>query len=180
MIILFIWIIIAIIIILFLLSQLKLSVHNIENINYVKVNFLIFTVDLNYSRFMKTLKRLGVRNDFDFRNQINLYITLNPLFRDIAKQTVIQRANFYKFFDEYNQTYRIITFYLLSSYLNGFLEFNCKKLKNYSYKVLYSDSREDMDFSFICNIRLCRIFYVLLKNFKMLFKYYKRRKIHGS
>ena len=157
---------------------MKLSVHNIKDINYVKVRFLMFTADLDYNRFMKTLRRLGAESDL--KKQMHLYHSLNPLFKDIAKQTVIEKANFYKFFDEYSQTYKIITFYLLSSYLNSFLEFNCKKLKDYRYEVIYSNEREDMDFSFICNIRIGSIFYVLFKNFKMIFKYYKRRKIHGS
>ncbi len=140
----------------------------------------MFTVELDYSRFMNTLRRLGVQNGFDFKDKLQLYLTLNPLFKDIANQTVIQRANFYKFFDEVNQEYKIITYYLLSSYFNSFLINNCKKLKNYNYDVIYSNKREDMDFTFICNIRLFSAFYVLLKNFKMLFKYYKRRKLYGS
>lgn len=180
MVILFIWIIVTIILIIIMLSQLKLSVHNKEDINYVKVSFLMFTANLDYNRFMKTVRRLGVQNDFGFKDQIHLYQTLNPLFKDIAKQTVIEKANFYKFFDEYSQTYKVITFYLLSSYLNSFFEFNCKRLKDYSYTVVYSNEREDLDFSFICNIRLINIFYVMLKNLKILFKYYKGRKIHGS
>ena len=165
----FIWIIVTIILIIIMLSQLKLSVHNKEDINYVKVSFLMFTADLDYNRFMKTVRRLGVQNDFGFKEQIHLYQTLNPLFKDIAKQTVIEKANFYKFFDEYSQTYKVITF-----------EFNCKRLKDYSYTVVYSNERKDLDFSFICNIRLINIFYVMLKNLKILFKYYKGRKIHGS
>ena len=180
MVILFIWIIVTIILIIIMLSQLKLSVHNKEDINYVKVSFLMFTADLDYNRFMKTVRRLGVQNDFGFKDQIHLYQTLNPLFKDIAKQTVIEKANFYKFFDEYSQTYKVITFYLLSSYLNGFLEFNFKELKDYSYEVLYSKKRTDMDFRFNCYITFYSVFYVFIKNLKMLFKYFKRRIIHGS
>lgn len=180
MIILLILFIITIILILLLQSQLKLSVHNIENINYVKVTILFFTIDLDYTRFMKTIKRLGLENDIDLREQINIYKTINPIFRDIAKQTVIENANFYKFFDEYSNTYKVITFYLLSSYLNSFLEFNCKKLKNYSYDILYSNERIDMDFRFICGIRIYSIFYAIIKNIKTLFKYFKRRIVHGS
>lgn len=175
MIILFIWITITIILILILLSQLKLSVHNVEYINYVRINFLMFTVDLDYSRFMKTLKRFSVSNNLDLKSQLSLYKALNPVFMDMAKQTTIEKAKFYKFFDEYNRTYEIITSYLLSSYLNSFLQFNCKKLKNYSYDVLYSDTRADMDFTFICNIRLFSIFFILMKNIKILFKLKKEK-----
>ena len=53
-------------------------------------------------------------------------------------------------------------------------------LKNYSYDVLYSKERTDMDFSFNCDITIFSVFYVLVKNIKMLFKYIKRRIIHGS
>ena len=163
-----------------MLSQLKLSVHNKEDINYVKVSFLMFTADLDYNRFMKTVRRLGVQNDFGFKDQIHLYQTLNPIFKEIVKQTVIENANFYKFFDEYSDTYKVITFYLLSSYLNSFLEFNCKKLKDYSSQILYSNERTDMDFRFVCGIRVYSIFYAIIKNIKMLFKYFKRRTVHGS
>lgn len=161
-------------------SQLKLSVHNIKNINYVRVKLLIFTMDLDYTRFMKTLKKLGLENDIDLKEQIKIYKTINPIFKDIVKQTVIEKANFYKFFDEYSETYKIITYYLFSSYLNGFLEFNFKKLKDYSYEVLYSTKRDDIDFKFICRIRIYSIFYILIKNIKILFKYFKRRTVHGS
>ncbi len=180
MVILLIFFIITIILILLLQTQLKLSVHNIKNINYVRVKLLVFTIDLDYTRFMKTIKRLGIENNIDLKEQIKLFKTMNPIFKDIAKQTVIENANFYKFFDEYSETYKVITFYLLSSYLNGFLEFNCKKLKDYSYEVLYSKNRQDMDFRFNCRIRLYSIFYAFIKNLKMLFKYFKRRIIHGS
>lgn len=67
----FIWIIVTIILIIIMLSQLKLSVHNKEDINYVKVSFLMFTADLDYNRFMKTVRRLGVQNDFGFKDQIH-------------------------------------------------------------------------------------------------------------
>ena len=180
MIILLIFLIITIILILLLQSQLKLSVHNIENINYVKVNFLVFTIDLDYTRFIKTIKRLGLESDLDLKEQIKIYQTINPIFKEIVKQTVIENANFYKFFDEYSDTYKVITFYLLSSYLNSFLEFNCKKLKDYSSQILYSNERTDMDFRFVCGIRVYSIFYAIIKNIKMLFKYFKRRTVHGS
>jgi hypothetical protein len=172
----------TIIIILFLFSQVKLSVHNIKDINYVKLRFFMFTVDLDYSRFMKTLKKFSVKNNYDLQEQIKLYITLNPLFKDIAKQTVIKRANFYKYFIDYDQTYEIITYYLLSSYLNSALNFNCKRLKNYSYDVVFSNKRVDMDFDFVCNITIGNLSYALLKNIKMLFKYIKNKgdKKNGS
>ena len=67
---------------------MKLSVHNIKDINYVKVRFLMFTADLDYNRFMKTLRRLGAESDL--KKQMHLYHSLNPLFKDIAKQTVIE------------------------------------------------------------------------------------------
>ena len=98
----------------------------------------------------------------------------------MAKHTVIEKANFYKFFDEYSETYKVITFYLLSSYLNGYLEFNFKKIKDYSYEVVYSKERTDMDFRFNCGITVYSVFYVFVKNIKMLFKYFKRRIIRGS
>lgn len=177
MIILFLWIIIGIIIILSLISQLQLRVYNIEQVNYVKVKYLMFTVDLDYERFIKTLKRFGVTNNLDLKSQLSLYQTLNPIFKDMVKQTVVDKAKFYKYIDDGKQTYKIITFYLLSSYLNSFLEFNCKKLKNYSYDVLYSGERGDLDFSFICHIRLFSMFFVLIKNLKILFKQFTRRKI---
>ena len=180
MIILLIFFIITIILILFLKSQLKLSVYNIKNINYVKINFFVFTVDLDYTRFINTIKRLSIENDIDLKEQIRLFKTMNPIFKDIVKHTVIEKANFYKFFDEYSEIYQVITFYLLSSYLNGYLEFNFKELKDYSYEVLYSKNRKDMDFKFNCGITVFSIFYVFVKNSKMLFKYFKRRIIHGS
>ena len=179
-IILLIFFIITIILILFLKSQLKLSVYNIKNTNYVKVNFLVFTIDLDYSKFITTIKRLSIESDITLKEQIQLVKTINPIFKDMAKHTVIEKAKFYKFFDEYSETYKVITFYLLSSYLNGFLEFNFKELKEYSYEVLYSKKRTDMDFRFNCYITVYSVFYVLIKNLKMLFKYFKRRIIHGS
>ena len=172
--------IISTIIILILLSQLKLSVHNIKNINYVRVKLLIFTIDLDYTRFMKTLKRLGFENDIDLKEKINIYKTMNPIFKDIVSQTVVEKALFYKFFNEYSETYKIITYYLFSAYLNGMLEANCKKLQNYKYEVLYSKERNDIDFTFVCKISIYKIFYAVIKNLKMLFKYLKRRTVNGS
>ena len=142
-------IIITIILFILLISELQINIHNIKNINYVRVKLLIFTMDLDYTRFMKTLKRLGFKNDIDLKEQINTYKTINPLMKDIAKKTIIETALFYKFFDEYSQTYKIITYYLFSSYLNSFLKSRCKKVKNYKYEVLYSNRREDLDFTFI-------------------------------
>ena len=173
-------IIVIIIILIILQSQLKLSVHNIKNINYVRVKLLIFTIDLDYTRFMKTLKRLGLENDIDLKKQINIITTINPIMKDIVKHTVIEKALFYKFFNEYSKTYKIITYYLFSSYLNSLLEFNCKKLKNYKYEVLYSKERVDIDFSFVCGIRIYNIFYALIKNIKVLINYLKRRTVNGS
>ena len=173
-------IIVIIIILIILQSQLKLSVHNIKNINDVRVKLLIFTIDLDYTRFMKTLKRLGLENDIDLKKQINIITTINPIMKDIVKHTVIEKALFYKFFNEYSKTYKIITYYLFSSYLNSLLEFNCKKLKNYKYEVLYSKERVDIDFSFVCGIRIYNIFYALIKNIKVLINYLKRRTVNGS
>ena len=142
--------------------------------------FFVFTVDLDYTRLINTIKRLSIENDIDLKEQIQLFKTINPIFKDMAKHTVIEKANFYKFFDEYSETYKVITFYLLSSYLNGYLEFNFKKLKDYSYEVVYSKERTDMDFRFNCGITVYSVFYVFVKNIKMLFKYFKRRIIRGS
>ena len=113
-IILFLWIIIGIIIILSLISQLQLRIYNIEQVNYVKVKYLMFTVDFDYERFIKTLKRFGVTNNLDLKSQLSLYQTLNPIFKDMVKQTVVDKAKFYKYIDDCKQTYKIITFYLLS------------------------------------------------------------------
>ena len=167
-------------VIVILLSQLKLSVHNIKNINYVRVKLLIFTIDLDYTRFMETLKRLGFENDIDLKEKINIYKTMNPIFKDIVNQTVIEKALFYKFFSEYSETYKIITYYLFSAYLNGVLEANCKKINNYKYEVLYSTKRNDIDFSFVCRISIYKIFYAIIKNLKILFKYFDRRRVNGS
>ena len=174
------FIIVTIIILVILQSQVKISVHNIKDINYVRVKILIFTIDLDYTRFMKTLKRLGIESDLGYKEQINIIKTMNPIIRDIVKQTVIEKALFYKFFDEYSKTYKIITYYLFSSYLNSILEFNCKKLKDYKYEVLYSNKRSDMDFTFICGIKISSIFYAVIKNIKVVLNYFKRRTVNGS
>ena len=167
-------------IILLLFSFIKLSVHNIKSNNYVKVKFMIFTMYLDYERFMRTLKKLGIQKDITLKKQLSFYLAINPLFRDLVNKTVIEKAKFYKFFDEFNQTYEIITFYLLSSYLNSFLEFNCKKTKEYHSEILYSNNRRDLDFSFVCKISIFNLIYIFIKNIKMLFKYFKRRLVHGS
>lgn len=179
MIILLIWYL-TIITIILLLSQIRLSVHNIKNVNYVKVKFMIFTMYLDYERFIRTLKKLGIRKDITLKKQLEFYLAMNPIFKDIVNQTVIEKAKFYKFFDEYSQTYKVVTFYLLSSYLNSFLEFNCKKTKNFQSEIIYSNDREDLDFSFICKISILNLIYVFGKNIKVLFKYFKRRFVHGS
>ena len=173
-------IIITIILFILLISELQINIHNIKNINYVKVKLLIFKMDLDYSQFMKTLKRLGFENDIDLKEQRMLIKTINPIMKDLAKQTVITNLTLYKFFDEYSKTYKVITYYLLSSYLNSLLEFNFKKLKKYNYEVLYSKTREDIDFNLICNIRIYNIFYAVIKNIKVVFNYFKRRIVNGS
>lgn len=173
-------IIVTIILFILLISQIQINIHNIENINFVRVKLLIFKMDLDYTRFMNRLKRLGIENDIDLKEQRMLIKTINPIMKDLAKQIVITNATFYKFFDEYSKTYKIITYYLLSSYLNSLLEFNFKKLKNYKYEVLYSNNREDLDFNFICKIRIYNIFYALIKNIKVLLNYFKRRTVNGS
>ena len=180
MVILLVLVIVILIALIILQSQLKISVHNIKNINYVRVKLLIFTIDLDYMRFMKTLKRLGFENDIDLKEQINIIKTMNPIVKDIVKQTVIEKALFYKFFNEYSKTYKIITYYLFSSYLNSLLEFNFKMLKSYKYEVLYSNERVDVDFSFVCGIRIYNIFYAVIKNIRVLIKYFKRRTVNGS
>ena len=180
MVILLVLVIVILIALIILQSQLKISVHNIKNINYVRVKLLIFTIDLDYMRFMKTLKRLGFENDIDLKVQINIIKTMNPIVKDIVKQTVIEKALFYKFFNEYSKTYKIITYYLFSSYLNSLLEFNFKMLKSYKYEVLYSNERVDVDFSFVCGIRIYNIFYAVIKNIRVLIKYFKRRTVNGS
>lgn len=180
MIILFIWITITIIIFISLAAQIKLSIYNIEKNSYVKVNFLMFTMHLNYERFMQTIKKLGIKNNIDYKTQINFYINMNPLLKELVKKTVVEKAKFYKFFDEYSEMYKVVTFYLLSAYLNSFLENNCKKNKDFKYEVVYSKEREDLDFSFVCKISVFNILFSFIKNIKPLFKYIKRRAIHGS
>ena len=173
-------IIVTIITFIFLISQIQINIHNIKNINYVRVNFLVFKLDLNYTKIMKTLKRLSFENDMDLKEQRMLIKTINPIMKDLAKQTVIEEASFYKFFDEYSETYKIITYYLLSSYLNSILEFNFKKLKHYNYEVLYSKNKLDLDFNFVCGIRIYNICFAVIKNIKTLFKFFKRRMVNGS
>ena len=119
MIILFIWITITIAL-LILLSKIKISILNKESTNYVKLKFYFITLNLDYNRFIKTIKRLSLKNDVGLKEQIQNYYDFNPMIKDILKQVVIDKAHFYKFFNEFSQTYEVITFYLLSSYLNSF------------------------------------------------------------
>lgn len=174
MIILFIWI--TIIIALFILfSKIKISILNKEAKNFVKVKFNFITLNLDYNRFIKTIKKINLINDIGLKEQIQNYSNFNPLIKDIMKQVVIDEAYFYKFFNEYSQTYEVITYYLLSSYFNCFMEFNFKKIKKYLYMVLHSNDRDDIDFIFKANIRMIYLITSFIKNIKVLFKNKKRR-----
>lgn len=178
-IILFIWFFV-ISLILLLLSKIQFSVLNKENTNYVKLKFPFFTLYLDYERFMKSLKRISIKKDIGIKQQFNLYKSYNPLIKDILKHVVIDKANFYKFFNEYSQTYEIITYYLFSSYFNSFCNFNFKKIKDYSYDVIYSKERKDLDFVFKCKVRIYYLVFSFIKNIKVLFQKKKRRSFYGS
>lgn len=166
--------------ILFLLLNIKISIQNIKNNNFVKIKLFIFTLHLDYKKVIKKLKRINIKNDIDLKEQIQRVFTLSPLFKDITSQIVVKRAKFNKFFDDYNQIYEITTAYLLSSYFNSFLNFNCKKVTGYKYTSCITDNRSDLDFSFVCKIKILNILLTFVKNTKTVFKYIKRRKTHGS
>lgn len=174
-----IWIIIVITII-FLSLNIKISIQNYKNNNFVKIKLFIFTLDLDYIKVINSLKKIGIKNSVDFKEQFKRYLMVNPLIKGIVSEIVVETAEINKFFDNYDQTYEIITTYLLSSYFNGFLNFNFKKLKNYKCKPIYSEDRNDLDFKFIFKIRIINIILSFIKNVKVLFKYIKRRVAHGS
>ena len=94
--------------------------------------------------------------------------------------TTVKKIVIHKYFDEYSETYQMITFYLLSSYFNSFLHSSFKSIDFFNSKILYSNERKDLDFSFVLNINLMKSFLVMLRNIKVLIKYFKRRNAYGS
>ena len=172
--------IILIFIIIISFSEISFIIYNIETTNYVKIKTLLFTIELNYEQFLASVKNIGINNDLSAFQVIKLLKNTNPFIKDIMNITTVKKAIIHKYFDEYSETYGMITFYLLSSYFNSFLSSNFKNIDLFNSQVLYSRERKDFDFSLVLKITIFHTLIVMLKNIKILTKYIKRRNAYGS
>ena len=169
-----------IIITLISISYIKISIQNIKNQNYIKINCLIFTINLDYDKFVNRIKKLGSLKDTNLKEQFKKITNANPIISDLVSQTIVKKSHIKSYVDINRDIYKMTTFYILSSYLDSYIKNKCKKVLDANYEVIKDKNRNDFDFSFIFEIRIINIFYVLIKNIKSLLKLFKGRMAHGS
>ena len=169
-----------IIISLIFISYIKISIQNIDSQNYVKINCLIFTTYLDYDKVVNRLKKIRITKDTNIKDQLKKITNANPIISDLVSQTIVKKSIIKSFVNTNKEIYKITTFYVLTSYFDSFIKSKCKKVLNTSYEVVDSKNRSDYDFSFIIEIRVITVLFILVKNINHLFKIFNRRIAHGS
>lgn len=180
MIILLILAILIIVILLICFTRIKFIIRNIKTTNYVKIKILFITIYYKYDEFLNTVKNIGINNNLKFTDVIKLLKNTNPFIKDIMNITKIDQVILIKYYDQYSENYQVITFYLLFSYINGYLNSNFKSVESFESNVIYSKDRKDLDFNIELNLSIFHTLIVMLKNINIFIKYIKRRNVYGS
>lgn len=167
-------------ILLILFSNIRISIYNIENTNYIRVKFLIFTLYINDDRIINIIRSFGIGDNANIRKTYKNYKNISPLAKSIMQKIIVNEAFILKFVSSYTQTYKMITLYVLSSYFKSYLTSNMRKLENYKYDLVYSKTRDDIDFSFKFKISIINVVFSVLTNLECVFKNKKRSLVNGS
>ena len=160
-----------------LLSNIKISLYNIEKTNYINVKILFFTTYIVNDSLLESIKDFSLNKNSKFQQRFAKYKKHASLFKDVIRKTVVKKAQITKFVDNYNETYQTITLYLFSSYLKTYLYSHCKEVANYNYDLQFNDNRNDLDFSIVLQISIIDLIMAVIKSF--VFKK-KRSLVNGS
>lgn len=164
---------------LIILSSIRISIYNIDDINYVKVKFLIFTLYLENNRIIDIIKNFSI-TDTNFREQYKKLKNMGPLATEIIGKTVAENVAINKYFYKYDQTYQIVTLYILSSYFKSYIVSNMKLLKKYNYHINYSEFRNDIDFKIDLKISIIDLVFAVGSGLLKVLKNKNRSLVNGS
>lgn len=164
---------------LILLSSIRISIYNIDEINYIRVKLLIFALYLENSRFIDIIRNFSI-TDTNFREQYKKFKKISPVATKIIEKTVVLNASINKYVYKYDQTYQIVTLYILSSYFKSYLISNMKIVKEYNCQIKYSEFRNDIDFNFDLKISIIDLILSVCSGLAVVLKNKNRRLVNGS
>jgi len=171
------YIIILGIVLLFLFSYINAEIYNHGSLNYIRVNFLIFKLHISDNKIKNIIKKFGFSGHAKLKEDMAKFKSRRPILKDIIDKTIVNEITIYKFVNNYNKTYEIITLYALSSYLKAYLVGNTKRVEKYKYNLFKSNGRTDFDFTLRFQVSIIDILISLGKN---VLKKRKREMTDGS
>lgn len=164
---------------LILLSSIRINIYNLDKTNYIMIKFLIFTLYLENNRIIDIIRSFDIKNK-NFKDQLNKIKKLNPIAKKVLGKMVFSNVYINKYVYKFNQTYEVITLYILSSYLKSYIVSNAKLLNHYNYKIMYGKDRNDFDFTFDLKISIIDLILAVIVGFYDIFKNKNRRFANGS
>lgn len=161
------------------LSSIRINIYNIDDINYIKVKFLIFTLYLENNRIIDIIRNFSI-TDTNFKEQYKKLKKMGPFATEIIGKTVVENVSINKYFYKYDKTYQIVTLYILSSYFKSYIVSNMKLLKEYNYNIKYSEFRNDLDFNFDLKISIIDLVFAVCSGLVTIIKNKNRSLVNGS
>ena len=145
----------------------------------MQIKLLIFTLYLENNRIIDIIRNFNLSNT-NLKQQINNYKKMSTFMGKIIGKTVITNASINKYIYKYDQTYQIVTLYILSSYFKSYISNNTKLLKKYNCQIIYSDARNDIDFNFDLKISIIDLILAVCSGLFVIVKNKNRRFVNGS
>ena len=166
--------ILLIIVYIILFVPIKIIIKNISPTEVI-INIRLFLfIDIPLKYYLKDdLNTIIIRK---FLLNINNEVSNKKiLFNDLLKIITLKKLNLTLFT---NNSYLVSSYYILFKLLDVYLENNLYLVENKNYTIRYSDENSIYYFADI-NLKLNKLIYILIKNFKIIKKAYLRRKQIG-
>lgn len=173
------YVLIIAITLLILLSSLRFNIYNEEETNYIRIKFLMFTLYIKNDRLINIIRNFNLDNT-NLKEQINNYKKISPVLKKIIRKIVVTNISINKYIYKYDQTYQIITLFIVSSYFKSYITNNLKLLKEYNYHIKYSEYRNDFDFNIDLKISIIDLILSVCSGFFVGFKNKNRSLVNGS
>lgn len=164
-------------ILLIVVIPFKIKIINVSEQNKIKVRFLFFNLNLDQNDLRNRFKE----NKPTFKQVLN-YLSLSNFLGDLIRKIKIKDFKIIKYVEDsiFYETYPIITYYLFTSMIEGWLINNHK---NYHFQkmLIANNDRSDYDFYLLLEISMIKIIYCAIKNLKDIARFMKKeRLINGS